>query len=318
MRQLFVINPNAGKGIDVSGVTEEIRQVMEDREDSWDIKVTQQRGEAVRFAQEAADQAAETGEPVRIYAMGGDGTLNEVVNGAAGREQVEITCCPMGSGNDFVKAFGGDAWMFRDIRALVEGESHPLDLIDCNGRLSINICSIGFDARIGLEQAVYKNLPLVTGKGAYLISAVSNIIKGIHRPYRLEVDGQQMEGDYTLIAACNGQWYGGSFHPAPDAVLDDGLLDFLVVEGVSRFTVASLIGKYATGKGKEYPQLIHVYRGKELKVMCDRLSMVNIDGERVDAISLSFRVSAKKVRFVLPAGHAWKPSVVRKQEVLAD
>ncbi len=318
MRHLFVINPNAGKGIKISAVTEEIKQVMESREDSWEIKVTQQSGDAIRFAEEAAAQALETGEPVRIYAIGGDGTLNEVVNGAAGKELVEISCCPMGSGNDFVKAFGKENWMFRDLKALVEGESHELDLIDCNGRLAINICSIGFDARIGLEQSVYKSLPLVTGKGAYLISAASNIIKGIHRPYRLEVDGKQMEGDYTLIAACNGQWYGGSFHPAPDAVLDDGMLDFLVVEGVSRLTVASLIGKYANGRGKDYPELIHVYRGKELKVMCDRMSMVNIDGERVDAISLSFKVSAKKVQFVIPAGHPWKPSKERKEAVMAE
>lgn len=318
MQHLFVINPNAGKGINVSAVTEEIKQVMESREDTWEIKVTHQCGEAIRFAEEAANQAAETEEPVRIYAMGGDGTLNEIVNGAAGCPFVEIACCPMGSGNDFVKAFGKDTWMFRDLKALIEGQSHSLDLIDCNGRLSINICSIGFDARIGMEQAVYKKLPLVTGKGAYIISAVSNIIKGIHRPYRLEVDGRQMEGDYTLIAACNGQWYGGSFHPAPDAVMDDGLLDFLVVEGVSRFTLASLIGKYANGRGKDYPDLIHVYRGKELKVVCDRMSMVNIDGERVDAISLSFKVSAKKVDFIIPAGHSWRPSKTRKEAILVD
>lgn len=318
MRQLFVINPNAGKGLNVESVHQEIEQIMASRTDDWEIKVTEKQGDAVRFAEAAAAQAEETGENVRIYALGGDGTLNEVVNGAAGREHVEIACCPMGSGNDFVKAFGKDAWKFRDLKALVEGESYPLDLIDCNGRQSINICSVGFDARIGLEQAMYKNLPLVTGKGAYLISAVSNIIKGIHRHYRLEVDGKQLEGDYTLIAACNGQWYGGSFHPAPDAVLDDGLLDFLVVEGVSRFTVASLIGKYANGRGKDYPDLIHIYRGKEMKVMCDQLSMVNIDGERVDAISLSFKVSAKKVNVIVPAGHSWKPSKMRKEEILAE
>ena len=177
--------------------------------------------------------------------------------------------------------------------------------MDCNGRLAINICSVGFDARIGLGMAEYKRLPLVTGRGAYLLSLVSNTIKGIHRPYELELDGEQLKGNFTLICACNGQWYGGSFHPAPDAVPDDGLLDFVIVKGVSRLTVANLVGKYAAGRGQEIPDLILMRRGKCLKVKCDRMSMVNLDGERIDADSLSFALSAKKIHFLIPEGAGW-------------
>ena len=122
----------------------------------------------------------------------------------------------------------------------------------------------------------------------------------------VELDGQKMQGSYTLIAACNGQWYGGSFNPTPEAVPDDGLLDFVIIDRVSRLTVANLVGKYAKGRGKEFPDLIHMYRGKELKVKCDRVSMVNVDGERLDSDSLSFSVSAKKIRFIVPVGADWK------------
>lgn len=302
VRHLFVINPAAGKRMDVAGITKEINAVMARREEPWGVMTTKGPGDAEALSRMWASQYQ---EELRIYALGGDGTLNEVVNGAAGFDHVAVGCCPLGSGNDFVKTFGKESWRFRDLSALAEAEPRPLDLIDCNGRLSINICSIGFDARIGLGMVHYKQLPLVTGKGAYLISLLVNTIQGIHRPYELEVDGEKMKGSYTLIAACNGQWYGGSFNPAPDAVPDDGLLDFIIVEGVSRFTVASLVGKYAAGKGRDYPELIHVRRGKELKIKCDRMSMVNIDGERLDADSLSFALSAKKIRFLIPQGAGW-------------
>ncbi|MBR1781229.1 MAG: diacylglycerol kinase family lipid kinase [Oscillospiraceae bacterium] len=302
MRHLFIINPAAGKHMKVDALRQQISDLMRRRDEAWTIELTEAPGHAEALARQAAD-APEDG--LRVYALGGDGTLNEVVNGVAGRPNVAVGCCPLGSGNDFIKLFNVGRERFRDLAALVDAGEREVDLIRCNDRYSINICSVGFDARIGLEQAEYKKLPLVTGKGAYLISLVVNTVKGIHRPYRLELDGEPMEGDYTLIAACNGRWYGGSFNPAPDALPDDGLLDFIIVEGVSRLTVANLVLKYAKGRGKEFPDLIHMRRGRCLKVWCDRSSMVNVDGERLDADSLSFSVSANRLRLLVPSGAHW-------------
>lgn len=302
MRHLFLINPAAGKRLDVAAAQREIRDVMERGQDPWEVMVTRAPGEAEALSRMWAGQSPAEG---RVYALGGDGTLNEVVNGVAGADHIAVGCCPMGSGNDFVKLFGQGSWRFRDLSALVAARPRTLDLIECNGRLAINVCSVGFDARIGLGMAEYKRLPLVSGRGAYLISLVVNTLRGIRRPYELELDGERFSGDFTLICACNGQWYGGSFHPSPDAVPDDGLLDFVIVKGVSRLTVAGLVGKYAAGKGKDYPELILVRRGRRLTVRCDRVSMVNLDGERIDADSLSFAVSAKKIRFLVPQGAGW-------------
>ncbi len=302
MRHLFLINPAAGKHLDVAAAQREIRDVMERGQDPWEVMVTRAPGEAEALSRMWARQSPAEG---RVYALGGDGTLNEVVNGVAGADHIAVGCCPMGSGNDFVKLFGEGSWRFRDLSALVAARPRTLDLIECNGRLAINVCSVGFDARIGLGMAEYKRLPLVSGRGAYLISLVVNTLRGIHRPYELELDGERFSGDFTLICACNGQWYGGSFHPSPEATPDDGLLDFVIVRGVSRLTVAGLVGKYAAGKGKDYPELILVRRGRRLTVRCDRVSMVNLDGERIDADSLSFAVSAKKIRFLVPQGAGW-------------
>ena len=142
----------------------------------------------------------------------------------------------MGSGNDFLRMFGPDACRFYDLRALLDAPQASVDLIECNGRLALNVCSVGFDARIGLGAADFKKLPLVSGPLAYQLSAVRTIVQGIHRPYRVTIDGERLPGEaFTLICACNGRYYGraGLLTRLPN----DGLLDFVVVPAVSRLTI---------------------------------------------------------------------------------
>lgn len=301
MKHLFLINPYAGKYDRTQEVREKLRTVLAGREDPWEVAVTQYPGHGVELVR----AAAERGEPLRVYACGGDGTLNEAVNGAAGYEHVAVTHYPMGSGNDFLRMFGLDACRFYDLRELLDGPQAPMDLIECNGRLALNVCSIGFDARIGLGAADFKKLPLVSGTMAYQLSALRTIVQGIHRPYRVEVDGETLPGEaFTLICACNGRYYGGGFNPSPDAVPDDSLLNFLIIPAVSRFTVLALIRKFARGEAGEIPGVL-LRQGREMKVTCDRVSMINLDGERMDGEQLTARLSEKKVNFIYPAGATW-------------
>ncbi|HJC00937.1 MAG TPA: diacylglycerol kinase family lipid kinase [Candidatus Flavonifractor merdavium] len=301
MKHLFLINPYAGKYDRTQEVREKLRTVLAGREDPWEVAVTQYPGHGVELVR----AAAERGEPLRVYACGGDGTLNEAVNGAAGYEHVAVTHYPMGSGNDFLRMFGLDACRFYDLRELLDGPQAPMDLIECNGRLALNVCSIGFDARIGLGAADFKKLPLVSGTMAYQLSALRTIVQGIHRPYRVEVDGETLPGEaFTLICACNGRYYGGGFNPSPDAVPDDSLLNFLIIPAVSRFTVLALIRKFARGEAGEIPGVL-LRQGREMKVTCDRVSMINLDGERMDGAQLTARLSEKKVNFIYPAGATW-------------
>ena len=301
MKHLFLINPYAGKYDRTQEVREKLRTVLAGREDPWEVAVTQYPGHGVELVRSAAEQ----GEPLRVYACGGDGTLNEAVNGAAGYAHVAVTHYPMGSGNDVLRMFGPDACRFYDLKELLDGPQTPMDLIECNGRLALNVCSIGFDARIGLGAADFKKLPLVSGTMAYQLSALRTIVQGIHRPYRVEVDGETLPGeDFTLICACNGRYYGGGFNPSPDAMPDDGLLNFLIIPAVSRFTVLALIQKFARGEAGEIPGVL-LRQGREMNVTCDRVSMINLDGERVDGAQLTARLSEKKVNFIYPAGATW-------------
>lgn len=313
MRHLFIMNPHAGKYDRSQEMLEKVRFTMAGRREEWDAVRTTGPGHAVALVEEAAQK----GGLLRVYACGGDGTLNEVVNGAAGREHVAVTHCPMGSGNDFLRIFGQDAGRFRQLDQLLDTPQTAMDLIECNGRYSLNVCSVGFDARIGFGAADFKKLPLISGSAAYQLSAVRTIIKGIHLPYQVEVDGEVMPGDrFTLLCACNGRFYGGGFNPGPDAMPDDGLLNFIVIPAVSRFTVAALIQKFARGEIGDIPQAI-LRQGREMKIHCDRVSAVNVDGERVDGQEITLALSDKKVQFFYPVGASWQPEKAGHREAAA-
>ena len=308
MRHLFVMNPHAGKFDRSQEMLEKIRHMMAGRREEWSAVRTQGPGHAVALVEEAARQ----GDELRVYACGGDGTLNEVVNGAAGRDHVAVTHCPMGSGNDFLRIFGQDAGRFWQLDQLLDAPQTAMDLIECNGRYALNVCSVGFDARICFGAAYFKKLPLVRGTAAYQLSALRTIIRGIHLPYQVEIDRETMPGErFTLLCACNGRYYGGGFNPSPTAMPDDGALDFIVIPAVSRFTVLALIKKFARGEIGEIPQAI-LRRGRTMNVICDRKTAVNVDGELVEGTDLSIRLSDQKVQFFYPAGATWQGATPRQ------
>ena len=304
MKHLFLVNPAAGKYDRTYECAEQIHAVCKARGLDYEIRVSKKPGDLTRYAAEACAAGTE----LRLYACGGDGTLNEVVNGAAGHPTAAITHFPRGSGNDFIKIFSDPA-RFRDLAALLECEETSFDLIRCNDTYAINICSMGLDARIGTEMARYKRLPGVSGSGAYILSTAVNFVKGIHEPYTVEVDGEVIEGRRTMICVCSGRCYGGGFRPVPEAEPDDGLLDVLLVRPVTRLQVAQVIGPYKQGKFRDYPHLFRYFRAKEITVRCGETRVVNLDGEARYAETAHFSVVPQGIRFFYPRGLSYHAAV---------
>ena len=302
MKHCFIINPAAGKTDRTTELSYKITEICKERGLDFSIVISHAPGQCEALAR----SAAQTGEPCRIYACGGDGTLNEVVNGVAGFPNAAVTHFPTGSGNDFIKS-SSDPAAFSDLSQLLDPDEKEFDLIEVGDRFGLDICAIGIDARVGTDVAKYKRLPLISGSGAYILSTLVNVIKGIHRHYIIEVAGKVIDANQTMICACNGRWYGGGFNPMPDAVLDDGLLDVLVVEPVSRLQVASVVGRYKAGKYRDLPDLIRHYRVPEITIHCDEPSRISIDGELLIAKDVTFRISEKKLRFFYPKGLSWAP-----------
>ena len=309
MKHLFIINPAAGSRNRTKEYSVAIHEICSARNLDYRIEVSSAPGECARIAREAA----KTGEQVRLYACGGDGTLNEVAAGAAGFPNAAVTVFSGGSGNDFVKLFN-DPKAFFDLERLLDAEEAEFDMIRCNGDLALNICSVGLDARIGTDVASYKRIPMLTGFRAYAASTVVNVIRGIAEHYVVEIGGEVFDDEYTFVCVCNGRFYGGGFNPVPEADPADGLLDVLLVKKVSRAQVPVVIGKYKDGRYAELPHLVKHMRVKELKIRCDKATPVNLDGELRTAQVVDFKIAEEKLRFFYPKGLVWrlKESVLTK------
>lgn len=300
MRHLFIINPAAGK----KSSTKELEELLRKVDFEHEIVYTKGEGDAEKLTREAVEQ----GEPIRIYACGGDGTLNEVVNGAAGYDNAAISCVPKGTGNDFLKVFGRNYRnIFYDLEALSEGEERAFDLIECNGRLGIDVVCAGVDARIAAGVHRYKQLFFAHGMGAYGMSLVENLFKGLTRPMRVKMGAVDRNGETAILCICNGRHYGGGFQPVPEAMPDDGILDMLLVPKVSTFTFVRLLKQYATGQYKKYPQFITDYHGTQVEFSSEKKITVVVDGEVMEDTHFTVKLSEKKVNFFFPKGASYLP-----------
>lgn len=301
MKHLFIINPAAGSRNQTESYRKKIADACEERGLEYSIEVSGAPGQCRKIA----NRAAKTGAEYRIYSCGGDGTMNEIIDGVAGFDNVAVTMFAGGSGNDFIRIFD-EPEAFRDLNRLLDAEEVTFDLIKVNDDYSLNICSVGLDARIAADVANYKRLPLLSGFRAYVASTVINLFKGISEHYVIELDGERIDGRKTMICACNGRFYGGGFNPVPEADPTDGKLEVLVVDAVTLLQVPSVIGKYKNGRYKELPKLVKHYCVDSLKICFDKPTIINLDGEQRMGEAMEVSIAKEKIRFFYPKGLTWE------------
>ncbi len=298
MKHLFLINPVAGKKGSTQRLISHIVAKFSALGLEHEIHLTQEAKEAETYSRNVALQ----GDPLRIYVCGGDGTLNEVVNGVAGFDHVAITNVPKGTGNDFIRIFGEDSRRgFCDLAALAKGPQTAFDLIDCNGRLGLDVVCAGIDARVGNDVHKFKSFPMVKGPGAYILSLADNVLfKGVSRHARVTMGDRHWDEEITIICICNGRHYGGGFMPMPNAMPDDGILDMLVIPKISKAKLAMIVGDYAKGRYEKYPDLMVPYHGTEMSFSADEEMVVVVDGELVRGNDFHVKLSEHKVNFFYP------------------
>lgn len=300
MKHVFIINPTAGKSDStrkIYAMAERLRQ-----EHGLDVQciLTKRQGHAVDLARELC----KTGEELRFYACGGDGTVNEVANGIVGFDNAAMTVIPVGTGNDFLKNFGDRATEFTDAENLWDGEVFPLDAIDVNGRIALTIACSGLDARVAADVHKYSESPLLDGKGSYVYSLMINFVfKPIYNHWTVMVDDQIRESDYALVAVCNGRYYGGGFMPVPEAKMNDGVLDTLVIDRVNHATFAKMVNGYSKGEYRKFSQFIHHYTPSVIRIHSEKNDIVTcLDGECVTSSDVVIKLAEGKVHFFGPKG----------------
>ena len=300
MRHIFIINPTAGK----RNCTAELMGMAKGLEDRHGLQVECILTKSPGHASETVKALAASGDPIRFYACGGDGTANEVANGVVGMDNAAMTCIPVGTGNDLLKNFGDKAPLFRDPENLWDGPQFSLDAIECNGRCALTIACSGFDAQVAHDVHRFGKSPLLGGQGSYIASLAMNfLLRSLGHHWTITVDGKPLTGNFILAAVCNGRYYGGGFMPVAEARMDDGVLNTLVVKKVSRATFLQFVSHYANGEYHRFPRYATCYRAREIIIESHGAPIVTcLDGETVSNQKVSLRMAPGKVNFFGPAG----------------
>ena len=298
MKHIFIINPVAGNGIDHITYSEKIKKAFSELGiEDYEIHVTTGVGNANEFAKEKV----KTGEHIRFYACGGDGTLSEVVNACAEHKNAEVAAIPLGSGNDFIRIFGSKEDLL-DLKAHINGTPMEFDLIKYGDQYAINQCSMGLDAEVCAKQADFKKIPFLSPETAYTVALLYCFIGKMKNTFTIQFDDDEpFTKDVLFCVVGNSRWYGGGYMAAPKALTYDGLLDFVVVEkNCSRLTLLGLIAPYKRGEHLEWERT-HFKRGKKITIKSTKPSAVNFDGEVKIVTEATFNIVEKAIKYVVPA-----------------
>ena len=301
MRNVFIINPAAG----THDCTNDVKKLIEKNFDPLGIKYEIYISEYPKHPTKIVKDILEnTDEFITFYSVGGDGTLNEIVNGVSGYSNQRICIVPCGSGNDLIKTVMSRVPDIESSLKISDDNDLECDIIRSEGRVSLNICSAGIDAVVALNADKIKRFPLCGGSISYLLAIIYTLITNSSFKFSVTIDDKQtIEGKFMMIVAANGKYYGGGIKAVPEAQIDDGLLDFLIVKAVSKFKIIPILIKYMNGKHNEIDQKIIEYiRGKKLRVKSDEPVAVNFDGEvemRTDSV---FEIEKGKIRLATIIG----------------
>jgi diacylglycerol kinase (ATP) len=297
MKSRLIITPVSGTDA-APDYLQAINERLREGVGELDIVMTVAAGDAARLAAEAARAGYR-----RLFVAGGDGTLNEVLNGVAqvpgAFEETIYGLIPLGTGNDFARALGLAEDVDEAVGTLLEGRTVAVDTGVLGDRLFVNVSAGGFIAEV--SDAVDPQLKTLAGKLAYLIGGAQVLLD--YEPARARVRARgggrtfERELELQMFAACNSRMVGGGRLIAPDALIDDGLLDICLVEAMPTLEFVRLLTSVTTGDHVEDERVIY-FRAAEVEIDFDRPIKVNTDGEVLEAERCRYRVRPRAARFL--------------------
>ncbi|MFD3261109.1 diacylglycerol kinase [Paenibacillus lentus] len=271
-RARLIYNPSSGR--------EEMRRLLPDVLDRLDLAgietschATTGEGDATREAAEAVRRGYDV-----IIAAGGDGTLNEVVNGMAGLENLPpLGIFPMGTTNDFARAMGIPKRWEDYCDLVIENKTRPIDIGKVNGRYFINIAGGGSLTELTYE--VPSKLKTMIGQLAYYMKGIEKVASLSPTELLIRADGHGvLEGEFMLFLIANSNSVGGFEKLAPDARIDDGLLDVIAVRKCNLAEFIRLLTMALRGDHFSDPRVVY-FKTKRMEVTSPGLVQLNLDGE---------------------------------------
>ncbi len=298
MYHVFLLNPIAGNGKFQFGLKEKIEAMAKKAHLDHLVHVTTDIGNAREFTEHF-----HPGEDARFYAIGGDGTLNEVVNGVLKRKgRGEVGVMPCGTGDDFIRLFPSKE-PFLNLEKQIHGKSIAIDAIRTDYIDGINMCNIGIDAETAAD--VHRFSRYLPGGFAYSVSLVNRLTHKLGTHMALTIDDTiELKDRFMLVSVANGSSYGGGYFAAPKAKVDDGLLEITAVRPLSRLRIAALIRGYKAGTHLDdpsYAPYIVYHQGKKVHLRMEQPTRFCIDGEIIEVKEITIKVLPKAINFIVPA-----------------
>ena len=296
MKSRLIVNPVSGAESGPSYLAV-INDRLREHVGTMDIVMTIAEGDAARAAADAVRDGYD-----HLFVAGGDGTLNEAVNGVGatpgGFQAVTFAIIPLGTGNDFATALGIPSDVEAAVAAIVAGRAVAVDVGRLNERYFINVSAGGFIAEV--SDAVDPKLKTLAGKLAYLIGGAQVLFS--HEPVAARVrtsSGRDIEATLTIFAVCNSRLIGGGRLIAPDASIEDGLFDVCLIEDMPTIEFLALLRRVASGEHVGDDRVAY-FRTADLELTFARPTKVNTDGEVLEATSCSYQLLPGALRMIAP------------------
>jgi len=284
----FIINPLAGQG-KYKRIVRTIHRTLSGLQ--YEIKVLQHRGEATSIAKKAADNHNV------VVAVGGDGTVNGVLNGIIGTKAI-LGIIPAGTGNGFARALGLPMRPEKACQVLVEGRVEKIDVGRANGRYFLGTAGVGFDAMIA--EAAGERLGPLRGMWLYFFAGALMFYRFTPQLMNVNIDSRIIKVSPLLVAIANTRGYGGRALIAPNARPDDGLLDVCVIRNMRAAQLLRHLPKLFTGEHIRLSE-VTMYRGRDITIHVPEPVPLHVDGEAIGSYSkVEFTLLPKALRVLVP------------------
>jgi YegS/Rv2252/BmrU family lipid kinase len=250
-------------------------------------------GEHAKREARAAGAIGET-----AVAVGGDGLVGTLA-GAICRTDAELAIIPAGRGNDFARVLGIPTDPTEAARLAVEGEAKLLDVGEVDGKSFVGIASVGFDSD---ANRIANEAKLVKGNLVYAYAALKALAKWKPARFEVIIDGERHEVTGYSVGICNSKAYGGGMYAAPQAELDDGLLDVILSATTpKRHFLFRTLPRVFKGTHLEDPSFSS-FKGETIEVSADRPFVMYADGDPLAELPATVRVAPSALRVIVPRG----------------
>lgn len=284
----LIVNPVSGGGRTLKSLSS-VESALRDLGLEVKTESTRDISHARELARAAAERAA------TVVAFGGDGLVGAVAGELVGSDTT-LAVLPGGRGNDFARVLGIPSDPVEAAALIGSGRVRRLDIGSIDGAHFVGIASTGFDA---VANRLANEARLISGNLVYAYAGLRALIGWKPVEFELELDGQTVRRTGYTVAAANSQAYGGGMYVAPDAELDDGLLDVVVIGDLSKWTFATQLPKVFKGQHTEHPK-VEVFRAREVRISCERQFDVYADGDRIGELPATITVEPKALRVIVP------------------